>query len=192
MQARAGAPVLPEVLPPGGPGEGAAVAGGTFDGADGIDLWLRAAHEVVGVEGAPPLVWFEAAATDEPGHAVEHERWHLGLDQQVQLRPVEPEATPLQVADARVVVLPARPGADPLAPLGAQVPTAEWLVRTGQVPVVRFADPAHPLPGDGPKAEVAVEYPDVVAFADAVVRATPMGHDEVEGRLEALLAEAGR
>jgi hypothetical protein len=192
MRTRAAEPTLPEVLPPDLVVQGAAVAGGSNAGAHGIDLWLRAAHHLVGADGAPPLVWIETEAGQQPTHAVDHEIWHLGLDEHLELRPADPEATPLEVADASVLVLPARPGADPLAPLGDHVPTAEWLVRTGQVPVVRFADDEHVLPGAGPEVEVGVAYPDVVALADAVRAATPVPRDEVERRLEVLLAGAGR
>lgn len=198
MRKRAAAPEVPGTLAPrpsGAPTATAAVAGvGSFGGDDGIDLWLRAVHELAehGLDGE--AVWFRTGADEQGAQPVAHECWHLGLDDLVATRPVDTRSTAYELADARVLVASARPPQGPLGEVEAAVPGATWLLRTGQLPVVHFVAPGAeeepPLPAEVQAA--TVEYPDVVALAAAVRTVAPPPRTQVERQLDALLSTAGR
>jgi hypothetical protein len=201
MQERADHPEVPGTLAPHPSGEpappSASVVGfGSLGGEDGIDLWLRAVHELAPADLEGGAVWFRTGVEDEPTEPVAHECWHLGLDDLVAGRPVDAGSTSFELADAGVLVACARPGHDPLGEVEAAVPGAAWLLRTGQVPVVHFvghglaAAQVSPLPAD--VQATAVVYPDVVALAAAVRTAASPNRVQVEQRLDALLGDAGR
>lgn len=89
------------------------------------------------------------------GAAVDHELWHLGIGDVVTHSVVSgPEALREHVANHAALMLTGRPGCPPTVPLDA--------IATSATPVAAF--------GGGPYEPVArtlVEYPDVVALAQA-------------------------
>lgn len=194
MQRRTVAPTPPLVLAPSVETSSAhrsSVAGlGALCGRAGTDLWLRAVHALRQRDGCAVAVWHRSGPEDQDVHRVDHERWHLGLDEVVRLRPVDDD-TGFALADASVLVLSARPGHDPFGELDG-VPGGAWLLRTGQLPVVRFEDADVSTAAPEGATSVAVPYPDVEAMAVATSQVSGPDRAEVDRRLGELLVVGRR
>ena len=139
---------------------------GSFDGDAGIDLWLRTVHalESRGVDAR--FVWFRTGDEHERTDGVDHECWHLGLDDVDLVRPHDWFDLADQVAGASVLLLSARPGTAALAAFDECIPGGDWSVRSGHVPIVGFAGAVTGV--DELTGARAVEFPDVDALADEV------------------------
>lgn len=187
LRARAEAPALPSVLPPAAaPGPAGMVAGaGAPDGAAGADLWIRVVHELHGRGRRGPFVWF-GIGPDDDLRPLAHDRWHLGLEEVVELRPAaRDDGTACEVLAAPVLLLAARPLADGPARAAARLPGFERWVDPGGPRAVGFVGVEG---GAGSAAAgVEVEYPDVRAAADAVEAALDAGPADLDLELERLL-----
>lgn len=181
-------PAVPPVVPPDpapaqpGPPPARAVVGiGPFDGSAGTDLWMRAVHELVrrGVPG--PYVWYRTGPADERTAPVDHDLWHLGLDEVVELRRVGAgDATGDALATCAVLLLAGRSGGAPLGALDA-VDGGRWAVGSPHGRAVGF-DAVDAGAGDLPGG-TTVPYPDVAALVTAAEQAV---HDRDRGAEAAL------
>lgn len=152
---------------------------GPLDPSSGIDVWLRVVHAVRARRPDLSARWLLTEGVDPDPRfldAIAHERWHLDLDDGLDI--VGPEQRDALVAAsgaATAIAVTARPpvGEDAGEDAGesASWPAALRLAQEARATIVGFGGGAVPAPDQRIGIDVElIDYPDADALADAVVR----------------------
>lgn len=159
---------------------------GRLDPSSGIDVWLRAVHTLRSTCPDASTAWLRIPGEHSDSafdDAIAHERWHLGLDDAIEIvEPGQIDALAARAGAATVVMVTARPPVDGATGDDGSWGTALDFARAARATLVAFRAIVVPLSdlaegegrGEGRSLDVDVElvdYPDVEALAAAAAKA---------------------
>lgn len=149
---------------------------GPLDASSGMDVWLRVVHAVRASCPDVSALWLRAEgehADPRVLDAIAHERWHLGLDDVIELvEPERREALAIAPGAGTVVTVTERPPVGGTAGDDVSWATAVTFARAAGAKVIGFRGAGVPAPDHHEGVEVElIDYPDVGALAAAATSA---------------------